>query len=540
MVRVVGYCRVSSVNQVDNFSITSQKNAIQEYCIRNGEQLIDFYIDNAISGATIERPALLQLREDMHTNKFDKVVVWSITRLSRNTSDMLNIISEFESCGIEFYSISDNLGDTTASGKLLMNIFGSLGEYERAMLIENVKSGLNQRAKSGLHTGAPVLGYDRSSDKTRELIINEAEASIVREIYNRYASGQGYRAIANALNRSGFTTKRGNPFGIPAVKYILTNDLYVGNITYGRYLNWNKTRRRNKNSAPIEVEGAHEAIIDPDLWHRVQSRMKKTQRQPRHYSNNSNLLTGILRCPQCGSSMAISNTTNKLKDGTVKRTRYYSCSQFKNKGASVCRANSIQADVIEKYVFEFINDIVLNPALVDEVVEKVNSERNSQSVEEIKALIDYHQTHYDTVLEKKNNLIDVISSDQSLIEILSDKILELTHELDDIQTHIDKLKTHDIQDEEVLDKHTVRNVLTSIFSDVSHLECPQLKSLYLQTIESIQFKKNTDKTKSFIVNIMLSEDILNTLYNGEEIGEQLLNCSPFNLSSILLPFTFDR
>lgn len=217
--RVVGYCRVSSVNQVDNFSIPAQKAAIRDYCERNNFKLIHFYEDRGISGATMSRPALSKLLNDLENNIYDKVVVWSISRLSRNNADILQIVQRFETAGKAFHSISDNLGDNSASGKLLMNIFGALGEYERGMLIENVKSGLNQRARDGLHTGAPVLGYDRENNSQRGLVINEAEAQIVKKIFKLYASGKGYRSIANTLNKEGFTTKKGSAFGIPAVKY---------------------------------------------------------------------------------------------------------------------------------------------------------------------------------------------------------------------------------------------------------------------------------------------------------------------------------
>lgn len=536
--RVVGYCRVSSVNQVDNFSIPAQKAAIRDYCERNNFELIHFYEDRGISGATMSRPALSKLLNDLENNIYDKVVVWSISRLSRNNADILQIVQRFETAGKAFHSISDNLGDNSASGKLLMNIFGALGEYERGMLIENVKSGLNQRARDGLHTGAPVLGYDRENNSQRGLVINEAEAQIVKKIFKLYASGKGYRSIANTLNKEGFTTKKGSAFGIPAVKYILNNNLYIGQITYGRYLDWNKSRRRNKNESPIESQGLHEAIIDKELWRKVQRRMKIATRQPRHYSNNSNLLTGIIKCPKCGSAMAISNTTNRLKDGTKKRVRYYSCSQFKSKGSTVCSANSIRADDIEQHIFTFIQEIMASPSLIQSVVQQVNEIRKGKSENDIKVTIDYHRSRYEEIVNKRDRLIDIIANDDTLKDMLAPRIRSFTQEIEEIELAIESLQFEIKQQDEQVDFTVVSTILQAMFSEIGRLTKTELKELYLLTLDSIHFEKCENKKKLYQLNIMVNQSVLDTLFNGQQFDEQLLDCSSFCFSPIILPFEF--
>ncbi|KMS30207.1 zinc ribbon domain-containing protein, partial [Staphylococcus aureus] len=95
-------------------------------------------------------------------------------------------------------------------------------------------------------------------------------------------------------------------------------------------------------------------IISQSLWDKVQARKKQVSEKPQVHGKGINILTGLISCPQCSASMSASTTVNTLKDGTKKRIRYYSCSNFRNKGSKVCSANSVRADVIEKYVMDQI------------------------------------------------------------------------------------------------------------------------------------------------------------------------------------------
>src|SRR5699024_1597740 len=141
--------------------------------------------------------------------------------------------------------------------------------------------------------------------------------------------------------------------------------------------------------------------------YKVQARKKQVSQKPQVHGKGTNLLTGIVHCPQCGAPMAASNTTNTLKDGTKKRIRYYSCSNFRNKGSKVCAANSVRADVIEKYVMDQLIEIVKSDKVINQVVERVNKGKQV----DIAALnhdIAYKQQPFDEVHAKLDNLIKTI------------------------------------------------------------------------------------------------------------------------------------
>ena len=174
-------------------------------------------------------------------------------------------------------------------------------------------------------------------------MINQHEANIVKYIFESYAKGHGYRKIANALNHKGYVTKKGNPFSISAVTYILSNPFYIGKIQF-------EIRRKGLNDKPVIAEGKHTPIISQSLWDKVQARKKQVSEKPQVHGKGTNILTGLISCPQCSAPMAAVTPQTHLKMA-LKRIRYYSCSNFRNKGSKVCSANSVRADVIEKICY---------------------------------------------------------------------------------------------------------------------------------------------------------------------------------------------
>lgn len=198
--------------------------------------------------------------------------------------------------------------------------------------------GSHQRVRSGGHIAkAPlgykvtVLGYNGRKRLTQIEVVPE-EVTIIKRIFEEYASGRGLRAIANKLNHDDHLTKNGNPFSSIAIKDLLTNPFFVGQVRYGRYLNWNERRRRGKNDSPTIADGNHPAIISESLWEKVQYLQEMNSKMPVKLFQGECLLTGLLRCPQCGAAMTANPTRNKSKNGVIRRM-YYVCGNFRSKAA---------------------------------------------------------------------------------------------------------------------------------------------------------------------------------------------------------------
>lgn len=351
------YCRVSTEEQSENgYSIDEQERLLEEWCKKMGYVIYKCYSDRGISGKNIkDRPALKELLSDAKAGKFDMVISWKINRVSRKLEDVLKIVNLLEKNNITFKSYSEPFETDTPAGRMQFQMMALIGEFERGTIAQNVKMGMIAKAKSGNWCGGRVLGYDLVPNNSPEeekkgknkLKINEKEAEIVRFIFNEYSKGKGYKAITNQINKLGYKTKKGNDFSVGSIRDILTNPVYIGEIRYNVRQNWSEKRRRNINPNPIRVKGKHEAIIDRELWDKVQLILESKKGKPSRIYDGEYPLTGILRCPKCGAGMVISRTTNTLADGSKKRIAYYCCGNWKNKGTSVCNSNTIRVDKVK-------------------------------------------------------------------------------------------------------------------------------------------------------------------------------------------------
>ncbi|QRL36981.1 recombinase family protein [Staphylococcus epidermidis] len=531
--RIGGYIRVSTEKQVMGYSIEGQITQIEQYCQFNGYELVDIYADRGISGKSMNRPELQRMLNDAKNGKLDCVMVYKTNRLARNTSDLLTIVEELHRQNVEFFSLSERMEVKNSTGKLMLQILASFSEFERNTILENIYTGQRQRALEGYYQGNLPLGYNNIPDNKKELMINQHEANIVKYIFESYAKGHGYRKIANALNHKGYVTKKGNPFSISAVTYILSNPFYIGKIQFAKYKDWNDKRRKGLNDKPVIAEGKHTPIISQSLWDKVQARKRQVSEKPQVHGKGTNLLTGIVKCPspKCGAAMAASNTTNTLKDGTKKRIRYYSCSNFRNKGSKVCSANSVRADVLEKYVMDQILEIIKSKKVLKQLVEKVN-ERSQIDVSSLNHDIAYKQSQCEELKIKMHTLTKTIEDSPDLDSILKPTILNYQDELNQINNQIHQLEQDKQAGAPHYDADMIANILQIIFKDIDKLEKSQLKSLYLTVIDRIDIRKDEHHKKQFYVTLKLNNEIIKQLFNNHPLDEVLLSTS-----SLFLPQT---
>ncbi|MGW7911256.1 cassette chromosome recombinase CcrB [Staphylococcus xylosus] len=524
---VGGYIRVSTERQVEGYSIEGQITQIEQYCQFNGYELVDIYADRGISGKSMNRPELQRMLNDAKNGKLDCVMVYKTNRLARNTSDLLTIVEELHRQNVEFFSLSERMEVKNSTGKLMLQILASFSEFERNTILENIYTGQYQRALEGYYQGNLPLGYNNIPDNKKELMINQHEANIVKYIFESYAKGHGYRKIANALNHKGYVTKKGNPFSISAISYILSNPFYIGKIQFAKYKDWNDKRRKGLNDKPVIAEGKHTPIINQELWDKVQTRKNQVSQKPQVHGKGTNLLTGIIFCEKCGAAYAASNTTNTLKDGTKKRIRYYSCSNFRNKGSKVCSANSVRADVIEKYVMDQILEIVKS----DKVVERVNQE-NQIDVAALNDDIAYKQQQFDEINTKLKNLIQTIEDNPDLTSALKPTIHQYETQLNDITNQVSQLKQQQNQEKPSYDTKQISIILRHIFQNIESMDKSQLKALYLTVIDRIDIRKDGNHKKQFYVTLKLNNEIIKQLFNNTPLDEVLLSTS-----SLFLPQT---
>ncbi|MHC1723201.1 MAG: recombinase family protein [Aminipila sp.] len=520
--RVVGYIRVSTAEQAEEgYSCDAQEDVIRQKCEQEGGIVVAIYADKGISGKSMtNRLQLHQMIQDAKDGKFDEVWVWKTNRLARNQYDLLTIVKELERYNVAFKSCSEAFETTTSAGRLMMNLLASIGEFERETIVDNVKMGMKQRARTGLWNGGVVLGYKSvlvNENNTRLEVVPE-EAVTIRKIFELYSSGKGLKAITNQINHEGYKTKKGNMFGTGGVKDILMNPTYTGKIRYNVRENWGEKRRKGINKNPIIVDGEHEAIITIELWDKVQEMYKLKAGKPKKTFESNYILTGLMKCPECGASMVAGRAKNKRKDGTYNIIRYYVCGNWRSKGTAACHSNGVRADYAEDYVLSRIKEVVFNEKILKDIVKNLNKERKD-IVKPLEKEQEQLTKHLRDLESRKNRVFELYEDGTIDKQTLAQRMGNITAEIDlqserrmRIQKELESNDSVNIPYEVV--QHTLSN-----FNKLLDITAPQDKKTLLQLIIwkiNIKDKKDIDS-----IELHFDEKVQKYFINNKEAESQV-------------------
>ena len=218
MQKVVGYIRVSTTGQAEKgASLDAQRAKIEAWCSLNDGELVAVFEDAGISGSgTAKRDGLLDALKA--TTKDMALVTYSISRLARNTLDMLNIAKELEKKGADLVSLSERIDTTTASGRMVFRMLAVLAEFERDQVSERTCMTMaHKKANGEAYCGAP-FGFEAIAGRLVEV---KRESAIVADILKMREAGASLADIANNLNAKGIEGKRGGKWFPSTVRYLI-------------------------------------------------------------------------------------------------------------------------------------------------------------------------------------------------------------------------------------------------------------------------------------------------------------------------------
>jgi DNA invertase Pin-like site-specific DNA recombinase len=158
--RTAIYARVSTIGQGQ--SPEMQLRELREYCERRAWLIDGEYVDAGVSGAKDSRPELNRLLADAHRRRFDAVVVWKFDRFARSVSHLLRALETFNSLGVAFVSLSEQIDTSTPTGKMIFTVLGAVAELERSLIAERVRAGLRNARAKGKRLGRPPVCVDTS------------------------------------------------------------------------------------------------------------------------------------------------------------------------------------------------------------------------------------------------------------------------------------------------------------------------------------------------------------------------------------------
>ncbi|PNZ04124.1 recombinase RecB, partial [Staphylococcus equorum subsp. linens] len=464
------------------------------------------------------RPAMKRLLQDVKDNKIEMVLSWKLNRISRSMRDVFNIIHEFKEHGVGYKSISENIDTSNASGEVLVTMFGLIGSIERQTLISNVKLSMNAKARSGEAITGRVLGYKLSINpltQKNDLVIEENEANIVREIFDLYLNhNKGLKAITTVLNKKGYRTINKKPFSVFGVKYILNNPVYKGYVRFNNHQNWSVQRRSGKSDENdvILVKGKHEAIISEEVFDQVHEKLASKSFKPGRPIGGDFYLRSLIKCPECGNNMVCRRTyykTKKSKERTIKR--YYICSLFNRSGSSACHSNAINAEVVERVINVHLNRILSQPDIIKQiasnVIEELKQKHSNQT--EIKYDIDSLEKQKAKLKTQQERLLELFLDDQMDSEMLKAKQSQMNGQLKMLDKQIKEAQQATESQDEVPNFDKLKSRLTMMISRFSvylREATPEAKNqLMKMLIDSIEI--TTDK-KVKLVRYKIDESLI--------------------------------
>lgn len=362
--------RYSTDNQNPD-SIEVQVQKCTAWCNQHNIPILGVFADEAISGMKDTRPQYAAMMDQLRMGLADTVVIYDQSRMFRKMEYWFAFRSELSNMGVSVISVTqpaigkdlrDPMNFVTEGSMALFNQMHSL--ITRQKVIEKMR----YMARNGQHTGGkPALGYQVVDGK---LEVCEAEAAIVRRIFQEYAAGYSYREIIEGLNRDGLKTKRGNAFGNNSLHDLLKNEKYIGVLVYGA-MPYREDGTRNSHAKDgtdvVRIEDAIPAIISKDLFEEVQQRLTLNKRQQggRPPAKRDYPLKGKVFCGECKSAMNISISKGNYF--------YYKCSGKKR--THTCEGKPISADLLEETVADLIRRYLGDREFVDDLIAVLDQQR---------------------------------------------------------------------------------------------------------------------------------------------------------------------
>lgn len=371
--RAALYARLSREDgdKPESDSIQNQHKLLNDYLAsRPDMELGGLYTDDGYTGTNFRRPDFQRMIGDIEAGKINCVIVKDLSRFGRDYIDVGRYLERwFPDHGVRFIALGDNIDSENGPYDMLLPVKNVINEQYARDIAQKVRSSITAKQRRGEFVGAfASYGYQKDPENHGKLLIDPPAAEVVRRIFSLYESGVGKIRIAKTLNEEGIPCpseykrlcgdKYHNGQRLKGTSYwtyatvhrILKNSMYAGNMEQGRAPRQGmhgKAKQLDRKDWTV-VEGTHEAIIDSDQWHRVQSLLLRDTRTL-NFEQNVSPFAGFLRCGDCGRAMSKTNHPGGV---------YYCCGSYKRYGPTVCTRHGVAHRDLEAVVLNDLNKVI--------------------------------------------------------------------------------------------------------------------------------------------------------------------------------------
>ena len=369
------YSRLSRDEDRELNSLTNQQKILTEYADSNGYKIVGSSSDDNISGMHFNREGIEKIYSAVEDKIIDAVIVKDLSRLGRHRTQTAMFIDYLRQNDVRVLSVTENIDTSNEDDDLMVGFKGIFNDMYARDISKKIRAGFNQKQKDGIIM-IPPLGYFKDKN-TRQVVIVEEHAEIVRKIFNLYVSGYGLKAIAKILNEEGIKSPGyyqkqllGKNLGYnkpeiahrflwenTGVKRILQNEFYIGTLICHKSYN-SKINHIRKDLPPDEHyrhENAVPAIISKEIWEQAQFLLEqRPKKNVRAYTGKPcHRYTGLIKCGDCGSTMIC--RTRKWRDNPERCE--YTCNGYHRYGKNQCTPHTIGEAILDKLINEEMLEI---------------------------------------------------------------------------------------------------------------------------------------------------------------------------------------
>lgn len=404
VLRAVIYARYSCSNQTEQ-SIEGQLADCQQFAERIGLQIVDTYIDRAMTATSDRRPQFQKMINDSEKGAFDVILVWKLDRFARNRYDSAVYKRRLKGNGVRVMSVMENITDTP-EGVLMESVLEGFAEYFSKDLSQKVKRGMKETAKKHKITNRLPFGYCKSEEGT--YMPDPHTEGAVRKIFDMYVSGVRKSDIADYLNSNGYKTAYGNKFTISSITPLIKNTRYIGKYYYGNEEYCDEAQR----------------IVSDDIFLKAQQKAAENKHGGRFKAMERYLLSNKLYCGYCYNRM--NGHCGRGAGGTV--YHYYVC--MGRKRNHICNCKNVKKDIVEKQVMNAIIDLLNDEYAIDAILDIADDYQNND-IERINEIRDIER-RLNEVNAKISNIVTAIESG-----IFTSSTKERLQELEKIKGQLD-------------------------------------------------------------------------------------------------------
>lgn len=523
---VACYCRLSKDDDIKDgtsISIETQKKLLEDYCNSRGFTIYDFYCDDGFTGTNFHRPDFERMMNDVHNGNVNAVLVKDLSRLGRNYIETGKLIEEtFPEIGVRFIAIGDDVdtGNDNVDFNLMMPIKNVFNQYYPADVSRKTRQAFKTKAMRGefIGTNAPY-GYRKSAEDKHVLLIDEATAPIVREMFEMVAyKGYGYNKIARELSKRQILTptayrclREGKAFekdpydwNLVSVRRILENREYLGCIVNGKK---KKLSFKSKKVIPIAEDkwiianDTHEPIISQRLWDDAHRRLGSRKRESK--TGSVNIFAGLVKCDKCGYALTLANN----KAGK----RYLSCSTYKRKGKEACTVHYLQYDDLYQIVLADIQEkLGLIKGNEEIFAQRLQSELGNMNGQKAQ-LVQKEIQELEKQLQKLDEKFDQMYEDRLNGLLPDNKFREMADksesEREKLTARLDVLK-QELDTQTVIDDNISRFMETVIkYTDITELDRELLNRLIDKIVVGNKVKTDHGYTQTITIHYRFIGDL---------------------------------